>query len=95
MTLTQRTLFMQTERGTVQCHVVNVERTANPQVYALILEGTPWIADGSYRCVMHRGELQTPGTVQIVPNETDDPLGGSVVSFVQMRGLFRPDPHPA
>jgi hypothetical protein len=91
MTQAKRTLFVQTPQGAVACTVVRVQRTAHPDVYALVLEGEPWIADGSYACVMHKGELRTPGTVQIVPYEVDDSMGGVVVSFVQMRGLFRPD----
>jgi hypothetical protein len=88
MALTQRTLVVQTPGGPVRCAVVRVGSTRDPQAWVVILDSAEWLAEGRYPCTLLKDEQRTPGTVQIVPNRVD----GQTVSFVQMQGIFRPDP---
>ena len=88
MALTPRSLVVQTPRGPVRCAVVQVGSTRDRQAWVVILDSAEWLAEGRYPCTLLKDEQRTPGTVQIVPNMVDE----QTVSFVQMRGFFRPDP---
>jgi hypothetical protein len=83
---TKRTLTVHTERGTVLCQVVRIERTADPSTWIVVVNAGDWLAGGYYpNCIMRKDAVTTTGSYTVI-----DYIVGEGNSYIHTKGLWRP-----
>ena len=83
-----RTLDVHTDKGTVRCKVVSIERTAQVGVWLIEVNPDSWLDSGAYPdCIMRRGDRRTHGAFSLF-----DYRVGPGNTYIHAVGTFRPAP---